>query len=106
MTLINNTANTKVGMDGQTWRGLKQIDIVGFWKLSSLWSDSFSKFAFLVCNVWYNAWDMAYLLETKLWFSRLQVFSSLTLSSKAPKKAQLAMLTKNIWTRQSVTQLH
>ena len=30
---INYTANINVGTDEQTWRRLKRIEIVGFWKL-------------------------------------------------------------------------
>ena len=30
---INYTANIKVGTDEHTWRRLKRIEIVGFWKL-------------------------------------------------------------------------
>ena len=44
----------------------KRIEIVGFWKLISL---------------------TVYLLEKKLWFCRLQVISSLTLSSIVHKEA-------------------
>ena len=46
-TRYENTANTKGFMDGQTWRRLKRIIIVVF-------QNSFSKFAFVVCNVWYT----------------------------------------------------
>ena len=32
---VNNKANTEVGRDEQTWRRLKQTEIVRFWKLVS-----------------------------------------------------------------------
>ena len=66
MLLLNNPANTKIGQDGQTWRRLKWIEIVVFSE-NFLAPDSFSKFIFVVCNVWYNAWEV-YFLDKKPWF--------------------------------------
>ena len=33
---INDTENTKVGTNGQTWRRFKRMEIVSFWKPVSL----------------------------------------------------------------------
>ena len=63
-----NTANTKGFMDGQTWRRLKRIIIVVF-------QNSFSKFVFVVCNVWYTwrfNWEDISFFDTKLWTCHFQ----------------------------------
>ena len=56
-------------MDGQTWRRLNRTETV-VWKLVML--TIFSKFIFVVCNVWYIAWE-TYLFDTKLWFGSSDV---------------------------------
>ena len=61
-------------MDGQTWRILKQIEIVGFWKNLFVTITVF-QVDFVVSNIWCDAWEV-HLLDKKLWFHRLQeIFS-------------------------------
>ena len=68
---INNTASTQKGTDD---------NLVAMWFLKTFWSNSFSKFIFVVCNAWYDVWE-TYFFDAKLWFSLLKVISSRTLSS-------------------------
>ena len=56
------------------WTNLKKIETdcsCGFWNLVSL---TVFKFIFVVCNVWYNAWE-TYLFDTNRWSCHLQVIS-------------------------------
>ena len=50
----------------------KRIKIAVF---ENLLTEQFFKVHFMVCNVWYNAWE-TYLFDTKLWFYHSQVISN------------------------------
>ena len=73
---INNTANTEKGTDD---------NLIAMWILKTCWPNGLEKFIFVVCNAWYDVWE-TYFFDTKLWFSHLQVISSLTLSSIASNR--------------------
>ena len=60
----------KRGKDGETWRRLKRIEIVVFWKLVS---PSFAKFIYVVCNVGDTfVWHEVLILSFTRYLSKFQ----------------------------------
>ena len=65
---------TELTLPRHRWTNVKMTETDCKWLLKTFQPNSFSKFIFVVCNIWHNAWE-TYLFDTNLWFCHSHIIS-------------------------------